>query len=199
MKAIFQKNLQFGDIWHRNHQKIAQTEVFGHFLDFTSLVFLDFAHIDRWAWCLVVFLQFADPVNVFSLLEILMLVVQIDGNTTFLIKQVEKQILSHHQDTKIIDKPTFVKNNSISCNGLIFCTNQKVISEYSADASIFDKCHKNISLIARLTSAYPSHQNMSIKYGTTVKQILKISKNLSKTLIGVKLMNPFLQIKKLEF
>ena len=29
--------------------KIAQIEVFGHFLDFASLVFLDFAHNDRWA------------------------------------------------------------------------------------------------------------------------------------------------------
>ena len=111
----------------------------------------------------------------------------------------ETDFLTSSGYTKIIDKPTYVKNNSMSYNGLIFCTNQKVISEYSADASIFDKCHNNISLIARLTSAYPSHQNMSIKYGTTVKQILKISKNLSKTLIGVKLMNPFLQIKKLEF
>ena len=64
MKPIFQKNLQFGDIWPRNRQKIAQIEVFGHFLDFASLVFLDFAHNDRWAWCLVVLLQFADPVNV---------------------------------------------------------------------------------------------------------------------------------------
>ena len=44
--------------------KIAQIEVFGHFLDFASLVFLDFAHNDRWAWYLVVFLQFAGPVNV---------------------------------------------------------------------------------------------------------------------------------------
>ena len=49
----------------RNHQKIVQIEVFGHFLDFASLVFLDFAHNDRWAWCLVVFLQFGGPVNVF--------------------------------------------------------------------------------------------------------------------------------------
>ena len=39
--------------------KIAQIEVFGHFLDFALLVFLDFAHNDRWAWCLVVFLQIA--------------------------------------------------------------------------------------------------------------------------------------------
>ena len=65
MKSIFQKNLQFGDIRPRNRQKIAQSEVFDHFLDFASLVFLDFAHNDRWAWCLVVFLQFAAPVNVF--------------------------------------------------------------------------------------------------------------------------------------
>ena len=61
----FKKILQFGPIWPRNRQIIAQIEVFGHFLDFTSLVFLDFAHNDRWAWCLVVFLQFAGPVSVF--------------------------------------------------------------------------------------------------------------------------------------
>ena len=70
MKPIFQKNLQFGDIWPRNCQKIAQIEVFGHFLNFASLVFLDIAHNDRWAWCLVVFLNFADPVNVFLLFHI---------------------------------------------------------------------------------------------------------------------------------
>ena len=63
-ETYFQKNLQFGDIWPRNRQKIAQIEVFGHFLYFTSLVFLAFAHNDRWAWCLIVFLQFAGPVNV---------------------------------------------------------------------------------------------------------------------------------------
>ena len=60
MKTIFQKNLQFGDIWPRNRQKIAQIEVFGHFLDFASL--------DRWTWCLVVFLQFFGPINVFLLI-----------------------------------------------------------------------------------------------------------------------------------
>ena len=47
--------------------KIVQIEVFGHFLNFASLVFLDFAHNDRRAWCLVVFLQFASPFNVFLL------------------------------------------------------------------------------------------------------------------------------------
>ena len=47
--------------------KIAQVEVFGHFLDFAPLVFLDFGHNDWCAWCLVVFLQFTGPVNVFLL------------------------------------------------------------------------------------------------------------------------------------
>ena len=65
MKPIFQKKLQFGDIWPRNCQKNAQVEVFGHFLDFASLVLLDFAHNDSWAWCLVVLLQFIGPVSVF--------------------------------------------------------------------------------------------------------------------------------------
>ena len=37
----------FPDIWPRNRQKIAQIEVSGHFLDFASLVFLDFAQNDR--------------------------------------------------------------------------------------------------------------------------------------------------------
>ena len=64
-ETYFQKNLQFGDIWPRNRQKIAQIEAFHHFLDFASWIFLDFANNDRWAWCLVVFLQFAGPVNVF--------------------------------------------------------------------------------------------------------------------------------------
>ena len=30
-------------------KKIAQIEVFGHFLDFALLVFLDLQHNDRWA------------------------------------------------------------------------------------------------------------------------------------------------------
>ena len=46
MKPVFQKNLQFRDTWSRNRQKIPQIEVFGHFLNFASLVFLDFAHND---------------------------------------------------------------------------------------------------------------------------------------------------------
>ena len=38
--------------------------------------------------------------------------------------------------------------------------------------------------MARLTSVNLSHQNMSVKYEITVKQMFKISKNLLKTLIG---------------
>ena len=67
MKPVFQKKLQFGDIWRRNRQKIAQIEVFSSFLDCPSLLFLDFAINGKWAWCLVAFLQFARPVNVFLL------------------------------------------------------------------------------------------------------------------------------------
>ena len=68
-KLIFQKNLLFRDIWPQNRQKIAQIVVFGHFvINFASLVFLDFEHNDRWAWCLAVFLQFAGSVNVFLLI-----------------------------------------------------------------------------------------------------------------------------------
>ena len=40
MKPVFQKNLQFQDIWPRTCQKIAQIEVFGHFFNFASLVSL---------------------------------------------------------------------------------------------------------------------------------------------------------------
>ena len=71
MKPIFQKNLQFGDIWPRNRQKMALIEVFDYFLDFASLVFLHFAHNDRWAWCLVAFLQFAGPVSQCILVHLL--------------------------------------------------------------------------------------------------------------------------------
>ena len=70
-EIYFSEKLQFGDIWSRNCQKIAQIEVFGHSLDFASLVFIDFAHNARRAWCLVVFLQFAIPVNVFLLFLVL--------------------------------------------------------------------------------------------------------------------------------
>ena len=43
LNMIFQKNLR-----PRYGQKIAEIKVFVYFLGFASLVFLDFAHNDRW-------------------------------------------------------------------------------------------------------------------------------------------------------
>ena len=51
----------------------AQIDVFGHFLDFASLVFPDFTHNDRRTWFLVVFLQFASPVSLFLFHHLLLL------------------------------------------------------------------------------------------------------------------------------
>ena len=45
---------------------------------------------------------------------------------------------------QIIENPTHVTNNFMSCIDLIFCTNQSLISNHGVDASIFDKCHHNI-------------------------------------------------------
>ena len=79
------------------------------------------------------------------LLEILMLVIQIGKKTTLLIQQPRNRlsyIITRY--TQMIGKPTYGKNNSMSCIGLIFCTKQNVISKYRVDASILDKCHHNI-------------------------------------------------------
>ena len=46
--------------------------------------------------------------------------------------------------SQIIDKPTHIVNNSMSCIDLIFCTNTNVISKHGVDVSIFEKCHCNI-------------------------------------------------------
>ena len=76
LKMTFNLNEKF-ETWRyltsKSSKKIAQIEVFGHFLDFASLVFLDFAHNDRRTWCLVVFLQFAGPVNLFLFHHLLLL------------------------------------------------------------------------------------------------------------------------------
>ena len=48
-ETYFSEKIAIRDIWPRNRQKIAQTEVFVYFLDYASLVFLDFAHDDGWA------------------------------------------------------------------------------------------------------------------------------------------------------
>ena len=71
--------------------KIVQIEVFGHFLDFASLVFLDFAHNVRRA-CLVVFLQFASPVNVSLFLQVFRNVPKILKSTRFLLTTSGKSL-----------------------------------------------------------------------------------------------------------
>ena len=43
--------------------------------------------------------------------------------------------------TQIIDKPTHVTNNSMSCIDIVFCTNESVVSNR---ISIFDTCHHDI-------------------------------------------------------
>ena len=49
-ETYFHKNFQFGHFWPRNCQKIAQIAVYGYFMDFVSLVFLDFAIDGRDVW-----------------------------------------------------------------------------------------------------------------------------------------------------
>ena len=48
MKPIFRKNCNLEILDLEIIKKITQIEVYGHFLDAASLVFLDFAHNDRW-------------------------------------------------------------------------------------------------------------------------------------------------------
>ena len=96
MKPIFLKNFLLGNIWPRNCQKSAQIEVFGHFLDFASLVFVDFAHNDSWTWCLVVFLQFTGPDNVF-----LFLITRFSEDTLALYANLVDKIINIPTGTRI--------------------------------------------------------------------------------------------------
>ena len=80
-----------------------------------------------------------------SLQVILRLDAHGSGKMTLLTQQDKKLTLTSSAGYKqIIDKPTHVINNSMSCIGLIFCANQNVISNYGVDVSIFKKCHHNI-------------------------------------------------------
>ena len=60
---FFRKSWNFEILGLEIVKKIAKIKVLGHFLDFALLVFLYFVRNNRWEWCLVVFLQFAGPVN----------------------------------------------------------------------------------------------------------------------------------------
>ena len=90
-ETYFQKNLQFGDIWPRNRQKIAQIEVFGNFLNFALLVFLAFAQNDKRTWCLVVFLQFIALANIFLLNKSFTFLLRSSKNFTMHNYVVEKE------------------------------------------------------------------------------------------------------------
>ena len=55
-------------IWRYSRKSLQispKSDTLGHFINLASFVFLDFAHNDRWVWCVVVFLQFVGPGNVF--------------------------------------------------------------------------------------------------------------------------------------
>ena len=45
---------------------------------------------------------------------------------------------------QIIDKPSYVVNNSMSCIDLMFCTNKNITSNHGVDATIFKKCCHNM-------------------------------------------------------
>ena len=68
--------------------------------------------------------------------------------------------------TQIIDKPTYVMNNSTQCIDLTFPTNQNVISKYDVDVSIFDKCQQNI-IYGKIDIGVPSCQNKSVNWVAT--------------------------------
>ena len=86
---------------------------------------------------------------------------------------------------QIIENPTHVTNNFMSCIDLIFCTNQSLISNHGLDASIFDKCHHNI-IYGKLTYVCLSLQHMCQRSGIIKKQILKILRKQYLTLSGIK-------------
>ena len=72
-----------------------------------------------------------------------MLVVRIGGKMISTIRQV--RTTSSAGNSQIIDKPTHIANNSMSCIDLIFCTKGNVVSKHGVDVSIFEKYDHNIT------------------------------------------------------
>ena len=66
------------------------------------------------------------------------------NDTTNFQDQELDSLTSSARYNQIIDKSTHVTNNSMSCIGLTFRTNQSGVSNHGFDASIFDKCQLNI-------------------------------------------------------
>ena len=65
--------------------------------------------------------------------EILMLVALVDEKRILLTLQVKKLTLTSSGGcTQIIDEPTHVVNNSMSCIDLIFCKNENIISNHGS-------------------------------------------------------------------
>ena len=96
---------------------------------------------------------------------------------------------------QIIDKPTHVKNTSMSCIDLIFCTNQSVISNHCVEVSIFDKCHHNI-IYGESNIHVPLPPTYVREVWDYEKQILNILRKQYLTLIGVKLLEISQYMKK---
>ena len=68
-------------------------------------------------------------------------------------QEIESLTFSEGQK-QIIDKPTHVVNNSMSCIVLLLCTNQNKVWTYGVDVSIFDECHHNI-IFGKIKSRVP--------------------------------------------
>ena len=83
-----------------------------------------------------------------------MLAAQSGGKTTNLQGQELDSLTLSAGYNQVIDKPTHVINNSMSCIDLIFCTNQIVISNHGVDVSIFDKFHHKINIRVPLPPTY---------------------------------------------
>ena len=74
---------------------------------------------------------------------------------------------------EIIDKPTHIVNNFMTCTDHIFCTNKNIISNHGVNLTIFEKCHHNI-IYGKNNIRIPIPPVISVKFGITVKQISKI-------------------------
>ena len=65
LKLFFRKICNFEIFGLEIVKNLSKLRFWGIFSNLHHHVFLDFAHDDSWAWCLVVFSQFAGPVNLF--------------------------------------------------------------------------------------------------------------------------------------
>ena len=84
---------------------------------------------------------------------------------------------------QILDMPTHVINISMSCSDLIFCTNQRVISNYGVDVSNF--INVIILFMVKLIYVYLSLQHMCERLGIMKKQTLQILRKQYLTLTGI--------------